>query len=135
MTSANDPWVWLSMRMILAAHDEQLAEHGGLAGVRDEGLLASAMARAKHLASYEAADAAALAASYAFGIARNHPFNDGNKRAAFVALEVFLDLNGLDFNAPDEECVLTMLDLAAGQLDEAALAQWIRGHLQTRAGP
>jgi death-on-curing protein len=136
MTSANEPWVWLSVRMILAAHDEQLAEHGGLGGMRDEGLLASALARPEHLASYgsaESVDAAALAASYAFGLARNHPFADGNKRTAFVALEVFLHLNGYTLEASDEACVLTMLDLASGQLDEAALADWIRKHLQPRA--
>jgi death-on-curing protein len=100
-------------------------------------LLSSALARPGHLASYGAAqsvDAAALAASYAFGIARNHPFADGNKRTAFVALEVFLNLNGYTLEASDEECVLTILDLASGQLDEAALAQWIRARLRPRAG-
>jgi death-on-curing protein len=137
MTSASQPWGWLDAHMILAAHDEQLAEHGGLGGIRDEGLLSSALARPEHLASYgpaQSLDAAALAASYAFGIARNHPFADGNKRTAFVALEVFLNLNGYALEASDEECVLTILDLASGQLDETALAQWIRDHLQPRAG-
>jgi death-on-curing protein len=135
MMSANESWVWLSMRMILAAHDEQLAEHGGLSGIRDEGLLSSALARPEHLVSYGAdVDAAALAASYAFGIARNHPFADGNKRTAFVALEVFLNLNGYTLEASDEECVLTILNLASGQLDEAALAEWIRAHSQADNG-
>ncbi|MGO4394178.1 type II toxin-antitoxin system death-on-curing family toxin [Variovorax sp. M-6] len=132
MTAANPQWVWLSVSMIHAAHEEQLVEHGGPAGVRDEGLLASAMARPQHRALYESPDAATLAASYAFGIARNHPFVDGNKRTAFVALEVFLDLNGLELDATDEDCVLATLRLAAGQLDEAALAQWIRDRLAFR---
>ena len=132
MKAANQQWVWLSVDMIHAAHEEQLVEHGGPGGVRDEGLLASAMARPQHRALYESPDAATLAASYAFGIARNHPFVDGNKRTAFVALEVFLDLNGLELDATDEDCVLATLRLAAGQLDEAALAEWIRDRLATR---
>lgn len=132
MKAANQQWVWLSVDMIHAAHEEQLVEHGGPGGVRDEGLLASAMARPQHRALYESPDAATLAASYAFGIARNHPFVDGNKRTAFVALEVFLDLNGLELNATDEDCVLATLGLAAGQFDEAALAEWIRDPLATR---
>jgi death-on-curing protein len=133
MTSANDSWIWLDIRMIQSAHDEQLAEHGGPGGVRDAGLLASALARPKNRASYGApTDAADLAASYAFGIARNHPFVDGNKRTAFVALEVFLDLNGCELKATDEECILAMLDLASGQLGEDALAQWIRDRIQVR---
>ncbi len=133
MSAANDQWVWLTLRLIRAAHEEQLVEHGGPAGVRDEGLLASALARPQHRALYESPDAASLAASYAFGIARNHPFVDGNKRAAFVALEVFLDLNGWELDASDESCVMTMLQLAAGQLAEPDLAQWIRDHLKPRA--
>jgi len=115
--------------MILAAHDEQLVEHGGPGGVRDQGLLDSAMARPQHRALYESPDAATLAASYAFDIARNHPFVDGNKRTAFVAMEVFLVLNGIELEATDEDCVLAMLRLAAGQLDEAGLAEWIRDRL------
>jgi death-on-curing protein len=130
--AANQRWVWLSVDMIHAAHEEQLVEHGGPGGVRDEGLLASALARPQNRALHESPDAATLAASYAFGIARNHPFVDGNKRTAFVALEVFLDLNGLELDATDEDCVLATLRLAAGQLDEAALAQWIRDRLATR---
>jgi death-on-curing protein len=134
MTSANDPWIWLDIRMIRAAHDEQLAEHGGPGGLRDEGLLSSALARPQNRVRYESSsDAADLAASYAFGIARNHPFVDGNKRTAFVALEVFLDLNGYELNASDEECIFAMLDLAAGRLDEGMLAQWIRDRLEIRA--
>lgn len=132
MKAANQQWVWLSVAMIHAAHEEQLVEHGGPGGVRDEGLLASAMARPQHRALYESPDAATLAASYAFGIARNHPFVDGNKRTAFVAMEVFLDLNGLELEATDEDCVFATLRLAAGQLDEAGLAEWIRDRLVAR---
>lgn len=131
--SANDPWIWLDIRMIRAAHDEQLAEHGGLDGVRDEVLFTSAMARPQNRARYESPDAADLAASYAFGIARNRPFNDGNKRAAFVALEVFLDFNGYELTADDAECVHVMLGLAAGDVDEEAVARWIRDRLQACA--
>ncbi|BEP50460.1 MULTISPECIES: type II toxin-antitoxin system death-on-curing family toxin [Variovorax] len=133
MSAANDAWVWLSLQLIHAVHEEQLAEHGGPAGVRDEGLLVSAMGRPQNRALYESPDAAALAASYAFGIARNHPFTDGNKRTAFVAMEVFLDLNGFELRATDHDCVLTTLKLAAGQLEEEALAEWIRAHLAPRS--
>ncbi|MDH6591184.1 death-on-curing protein [Variovorax sp. TBS-050B] len=129
MTAANDNWVWLSVRLVLATHEEQLAEHGGPAGVRDHGMLESALARPQHRALYGSPDAADLAASYAFGLARNHPFVDGNKRAAFVALEVFLDLNGWTLTATDEDCVTTTLALAAGELGEEELADWIRAHL------
>ncbi|KQU85117.1 death-on-curing protein [Variovorax sp. Root318D1] len=133
MSAANESWVWLSVQLIHAVHQEQLTEHGGPAGVRDEGLLASAMGRPQNRALYESPDAAALAASYAFGIARNHPFTDGNKRTAFVAMEVFLDLNGFELRASDHDCVFITLKLAEGQLDEEALAQWIRNHLVPRS--
>ena len=113
-------------------HDEQLAEHGGGAGVRDAGLLESALSRPVNLAAYEKPDAAALAASYAVGLAKNHPFVDGNKRTAFVALELFLALNGFDLEATDVDCVLTTLDVAAGKIDEATLAAWIRQHMKKR---
>jgi death-on-curing protein len=133
--SANDAWVWLDQRMIEAAHDEQLAEHGGPGGLRDAGMLSSALARPQNRARYESSsDAADLAASYAFGIARNHPFVDGNKRTAFVALETFLELNRCELHATDEECVHVMLGLAAGEVSEEALGQWIRERIQVRAG-
>ncbi len=135
MTAANEQWVWLSTRVIHAAHDEQLVEHGGPGGLRDEGLLASAMAPPQHRHVYESPDAATLAASYAFAIARNHPFVDGNKRTAFIAMELFLDLNGFELNASDEDSVLVMLSLTAGQLEEDALAKWIRDRLSTRKRP
>lgn len=125
-------WVWIDPRAIIAIHDEQLAEHGGGAGVRDASLLASALARPANLAAYEKPDAAALAASYAVGLAKNHPFVDGNKRTAFVALELFLSLNGFDLIANDVECVTSMLAVASSEIDEATLADWIRRNIAKR---
>jgi death-on-curing protein len=110
-------------------HEEQLAEHGGLRGLRDANALESAIARPAQLAHYGSPDVSELAAAYGFGIARNHPFNDGNKRTAFVAIELFLLLNGEELMAQDADCILTMLRLAAGDMEEAVLAQWIRLHL------
>jgi death-on-curing protein len=125
----NSPWIWLDLAVLRAAHEEQLLEHGGAPGTRDEGLRESAAARPRHLSSYGSPDLADLAAAYGFGIARNHPFIDGNKRTALVAIETFLLLNGAELSATDAECVLTVLALAAGDLDEAALADWIRRHM------
>lgn len=125
---ANDRWVWIEPNVIFAVHEEQLAEHGGAAGVRDVGLLESALAKPRNLVSYGAPDAADLAAAYGFGLARNHPFVDGNKRTAFVAVELFLALNGWSLTADDTTCVLTTLALAGGELSEAGLASWIRRH-------
>jgi death-on-curing protein len=119
-------WVWIERAIVLAIHNEQLAEHGGLTGIRDEGLLESALARALNLAAHHTPDCADLAAAYGFGIARNHPFMDGNKRTAFVAIELFLAMNGYELVAEDVDCVLTMFALAAGELDEPALAAWVR---------
>jgi death on curing protein len=115
-----------------AVHEEQLAEHGGAAGTRDEGLFESALARPRNIAAYGQPDVADLAAAYGFGLARNHPFVDGNKRTAFVAVELFLDLNGHELDASDADCVMTMLAVAAGQMDEAALARWLRQHTRER---
>lgn len=126
-------WVWLDRAVLIAAHDEQLAEHGGAAGFRDEGLFDSALARPLNLANYESPDVSALAASYAVALAKNHPFVDGNKRTAFVAMELFLWLNGQDLNAGDAECVLAMLAVAAGDWDEATLAAWLRDRVAPRA--
>lgn len=128
MKPANGPWVWIDPSVIHAVHDEQLGEHGGASGLRDAGLLESALARPMQLAAYGQPDAAALAAACGFGLAKNHPFIDGNKRTAFVAVELFLDLNGYELTAGDAECVLTMLAVAAGQMDEAAFASWLRQH-------
>ena len=113
----------------MAAHAEQLAEHGGGEGVRDAGALDSAMMRPRNLALYEEPDAAALAAAYAFGVARNHPFVDGNKRTAAVVSETFLVLNGHVLCATDAELVVAILALAAGELSEDELADWFRAHI------
>lgn len=129
---ANQRWVWIDPAVILAVHDEQLAEHGGAAGVRDAGLLESALARPRSLAHYGEPDACELAAAYAFGLAKNHPFVDGNKRSAFVAAELCLVLNGWQLNASDEACVMVMLGLAAGEVDEAGLSAWLRDHAALR---
>ena len=119
-------WVWVETRDALAIHEVQLSEYGGAEGVRDHGLLESALARPQNLAAYGDPDVAALAASYAFGIAKNHPFVDGNKRTALVVLEFFLALNSYVLTADDVQCVVTILALADGTLSEAALADWIR---------
>lgn len=119
-------WVWVERSVLLAVHDEQLAEHGGAVGLRDEGLFDSALARPLNLAAYGEPDTADLAASYAVGLAKNHPFVDGNKRTAFVAMELFLALNGTELTAGDTDCVLTMLAVAAGDMDESTLADWLR---------
>lgn len=122
-------WIWVSLEVALAAHHEQIAEHGGGEGVRDSGMLESAMARPQNLVAYGYPDGAELAAAYAFGIARNHPFVDGNKRTAAVVSETFLALNGHDLTATDAELVVTFLALAAGELSEGELAAWFRDHL------
>ena len=114
----------------MAIHDEQIAEHGGPIGVRDAGLLSSALARPKHLAAYRNPDACELAAAYAFGIVRNHPFVDGNKRTAFVAAIVFLADNGIGMEADDQSMVRAMLDLSAGDMTEEVFANWLRAHTQ-----
>ncbi len=129
MSAANRAWVWIDQAVIRAVHDEQLAEHGGAAGTRDTTLLESALARPLQLAAYGEPDAAALAASYGYGLARNHPFIDGNKRTAFVAVELFLALNGFALTADDVACVLTMLDVAAGEISEESFADWVRRHI------
>ena len=121
-------WNWLREDVLYAVHDAQLAEHGGLAGVRDAGLFASALARPQNVAAYGSPDHAELAAAYGFGIARNHPFIDGNKRTAFIAVELFLGLNGYGLLADDVACVLTMLAVAAGELEEDAFAGWIKAN-------
>ena len=119
-------WIWVHARTAMAAHDEQLAAHGGGQGVRDVRLLESAMARPVNLAAYGTPDAADLAAGYAYGIARNHPFVDGNKRTAAVVSETFLNLNGLELGTTDAEIVVAFLALAAGELSEEELADWFR---------
>ncbi len=130
MTAADPAWRWLPREVLIAVHEEQLAEHGGAAGLRDEGLFDSALARPRQLANYGDPDVADLAAAYAFGLVRNHPFIDGNKRTGYVAAELFLALNGYAMTASDESATLTTLALAAGDIDEAAFAAWLRRHLQ-----
>jgi death-on-curing protein len=122
-------WTWLDAKLALAIHDEQLAEHGGAEGVRDQGALQSALARPLNLAAYENPDAAEIAAAYAFGIARNHPFVDGNKRTAWVLARLFLALNSQQLTFGDAEAVVVMLALAAGELSEDELAAWFRERL------
>lgn len=122
-------WIWVTLDVAIAAHREQLAEHGGGDGVRDMTLLESAMARPQNVAAYGDPDVAELASSYAFGIARNHPFVDGNKRTAAVVSETFLMLNGHELTAGDAELVVTFLALAAGELPEEELTQWFREHI------
>jgi death-on-curing protein len=117
---------WLTRPMIVAIHDEQLAIHGGASGLRDEGMLESALDRPKNKWAYENAELAELAAAYAFGIARNHPFVDGNKRTSLLALYTFLGVNGVDFNVPEAEAATIILSLAAGEVSEESLSRWIR---------
>ena len=119
-------WVWLRLDAVKALHDRQLSEHGGPSGLRDAGALESALARPQNLAAYEEPDVAALAAAYAFGLARNHPFVDGNKRTAWVAARLFLDLNGRQLLFDKVEATQTMLGLAAGELGEDEFAAWLR---------
>ena len=124
--------VWISLRIVLAIHDEQLAEHGGATGVRDIGLLESALARPLNLAGYGDPDMAELGATYALAITGNHPFVDGNKRAAFMAMAAFLDFNAMRFEPPDGEAVMTMLGLAAGQISSEAFIEWVRANVDER---
>ena len=132
---ADEP-VWIRHDVVRAVHSRQLAEHGGTEGVRDEGLLDSALARAKNLFAYsgDPPDLAALAAAYAFGLVKNHPFVDGNKRTAYVVCRVFLMLNGEDLQASKEEKYLTFLRAADGSLSEEELANWIRSHSRVDTG-
>src|SRR5215469_3299037 len=126
-------WTWIVDSVALAIHEAQLAEHGGLPGIRNEGLFSSALARAQNVAAYgDRPDAADLAAAYAFGIARNHPFFDGNKRTAFVVMELFLNLNGCTLAAEDPDCISTMEALAAGKLSEKDFAEWLRRHAESK---
>lgn len=127
---AKQGWIWVDAAVAEAAHNEQLAEHGGPEGVRDYNMLESAMARPLNLIAYGDPDVADLAASYAFGIARNHPFVDGNKRTAAVVSETFLALNGYRLACDDVELVMTFLALAAGELTVEVLADWFRAHIE-----
>ena len=129
-------WRWISKQALVLLHGESLATHGGSEGMRDEGLLESAFMRPQNIVAYADAnhppDAATLAASYGLGIAKNHPFIDGNKRAAFLAVGMFLYLNGLRLQATQAEATVTMLAVAAGDISEATFAAWLRQHSAAR---
>ena len=125
-------WRWLSPAALQLLHDESLAEHGGAPGLRDPGLFESALARPLNLDVYGDPDVSDLAAAYGFGLAQNHPFVDGNKRAAFLAVGLFLGLNGYRLRTTQADATLTVIDLAAGQLDEAGFAAWIRSRIVPR---
>ena len=128
-------WRWIDRAVLIAVHEMQLAEHGGATGLRDETLLDSALGRPLNLAAYGEPDAAALAAAYGYGIARNHAFIDGNKRTALVAAELFLRLNGWRLVVTDADCVLTMLAVASGDITEEEFAAWLRAHASVRQPP
>ena len=125
-------WRWIDRRALLLLHDESIAEHGGAPGIRDEGLFESAMARPLNLAAYGQPDMAEPAAAYGVGLAKNHAFVDGNKRVALLAVGLFLALNGQRLVATQAEATVVMLDVAAGVIDEAAFATWLRAHTQPR---
>jgi death on curing protein len=126
--------VWVESDIVLAIHEEQLSEHGGADGVREMGLLESALARPQNLLAYGSPDLADLAAAYAGGIARNHPFVDGNKRTAWVVAETFVELNGAEIAADDATAYEAMLALAEGRIDEQAFAAWMRPQLKPQRG-
>lgn len=128
-------WRWVDRRALLLLHDESLAEHGGRMGLRDEGLLESALARPQNLRAYGAPDFADLAAAYGAGLIKNHPFVDGNKRAGFLAVGLFLGLNGFRLVTTQADATLTVLAVAAGDLDERAFAEWIRAHARRKRRP
>jgi len=125
-------WRWIDRRALLLLHAESLAEHGGGEGLRDEGLLESALARPENLAAYGQPDFADLAASYGLGLAKNHPFVDGNKRASFLAVGLFLYLNGYRLRASQAEATLTMIAIAGGEITEAEFSAWIRDHAEKK---
>lgn len=127
---------WVPRLVVDAIHWDQVREHGGLAGIREENARESALARARQRWSHEPdTDIAALAAAYGFGLCQNHPYRDGNKRVAFVTMVVFLDLNGWDFDASEPEVVIAMLAVASGQSKEADLAVWLRSRSSRRKSP
>ena len=125
-------WRWIDRRALELLHDESLATHGGASGLRDEGLLESALARPLNLAAYGSPEVWELAAAYGVGLAKNHAFVDGNKRAAFLGVGLFLALNGYRLTALQADATLTMLAVAAGQMDEATFARWLRQHSRPR---
>lgn len=131
MTNGRIEPIWLDAEIALAIHDRQIAEHGGPSGIRDHGLLESALAKPVNKWSYGEDDLCALAAAYAFGVARNHPFTDGNKRTAWVLARTFLVLNDCQLAFDREEAITTVQTLAAGELPEEYLASWFRDHISS----
>lgn len=125
-------WNWIDQRLLVLLHDESLVAHGGASGLRDEGLLESALARPRHLANHEQPEVAALAAAYAHGLDKNHPFVDGNKRAAFLSVGLFLGLNGWKLTASQAEATLAVFGLAAGDIDDQGFAAWLRERIARR---
>ena len=125
-------WRWIDRRLLLLLHDESLAMHGGASGLRDQGLLDAALARPLSLVAYGAPDLAGLAAAYASGLSQNHPFVDGNQRAAFLAVGLFLGLNGHRLTASQAEATVAMFGLASDEIDEATFAAWLRDRSQVR---
>ena len=130
---APGPWRWVGLDVVLAIHDRQLAEHGGLDGVRDPGMIESALARPVNLAEYGDPDAAELAAAYAVGLAKNHAFIDGNKRTAWVTARLFLADNGRSLDFAPRDAIRTMEDVAAGRIAETELGDWFRRHMPPAA--
>ena len=127
-------WRWIREDAVVAMHSEQIAEHGGRPGIRDAGLLSSALARPQNQAAYGESSVFGLAAAYAFGIISNHPFLDGNKRTGFLAAYVFLDLNGWELTASEVEAVTAVLALAVKEMDEAGFSNWLKDHALIRPG-
>ena len=125
--------IWINLRVIKAFHDRQIKEHGGLPGVRDDGLLLSALSRPENAYHYSnpKPDIAELAAAYAFGLAKNHPFNDANKRTALIAMRLFLKLNRYNLSAAPDEKYRTIIQVAASEVSKVELAQWVRANLTT----
>lgn len=131
-----DEPVWVDRLVIDAVHLDQLREHGGLRGIRDENALESALARGRNKWAYESiSDPAVLAAAYGYGLATSHPYHDGNKRIAFLAMVIFLGLNGRDLEAPETDVVAIMLGVAAGRCPEAKLTEWLRDHIVPDSEP
>ena len=127
-------WRWLRQDVVVAMHSELIAEHGGRPGIRDAGLLSSALARPQNQAAYGDSAVFDLAAAYAFGIISNHPFVDGNKRTGFLAAYIFLYLNGWELMATEDETVAAVLALALKEMDEAGLSNWLKEHVLIRPG-
>ena len=127
--SGGGAWNWVASNVVYAIHDRQLAEHGGMDGIRDPGMVESALARPAHLARYRDPDAADLAAAYAYGIAKNHGFLDGNKRTAWVTARLFLADNGRRLEFDPADAIRTMEGVASGRVSETELADWFRSHM------